>query len=95
MKIRTIRVEAARSMPIKGVMFNNTKPGIAITADIEEGEDALVKARELHQQVESLLEDQCDELIAFIRFRQGQRDKAAAQAALKASDDKAIAKAKA
>lgn len=75
MKIRSITVCAGRTVTMPKCSYQNARPQINLTADLEEGEDAIEKARELHRLAENLLEDQCDELLAFIAARQQARIK--------------------
>lgn len=51
----------------------NARPQVSLHATLEEGDDPVAKLKELHQLAENLLEDQCDELLTFVAFRQAMR----------------------
>jgi cytochrome c553 len=76
MKITQIRVQAGRTLSFKNDYYSNCKPTIELTAELEEGEDGLEAAKALHQKAENLLEDQCDELAAFVAARKQSRERA-------------------
>lgn len=89
MKITTIEVQAGRTLSPRKFYYQNLKPQITLTAVIEKGEDAIEKTKELHRLAENLLEDQCDDLIAFVSARMQARERRleqAEKAAAKASD---------
>ena len=75
MKIRQIHVSAGRTLSLPNCCYSNSKPTISLTADLEDGEDALAAARELHKACENLMEDQCDDLVAFIMARTQHRNR--------------------
>lgn len=75
MKIRSIQVSAGRSIAPTKYIQCALRPQSSLTADLEEGDDALAKLKELHFVAENLLEDQVDELLRFAAARQSRRNK--------------------
>lgn len=75
MKIKTISVNAGRTLSMPGTHYSNVRPQVTFSAELEKGEDAIEAAKLLHRQAEEFMEDMCDELLAFAAHRSASRDK--------------------
>jgi hypothetical protein len=74
-KVTQIRASAGRTMSFAGTCYANARPQLELHAELSAEDDPIEKLKELHQMAENLLEDQCDELLAFVHHRHAMRQK--------------------
>jgi len=75
MKIKSISINAGRTLSMPGTAYANVRPQVTFTAELEKGEDAIEAAKTLHRQAEEFMEDVCDELLAFAASRSMSRER--------------------
>lgn len=66
MNITIITVHAARTFNHPHEEYSNLKPGVSLTANLAEGEDAIAATRELQAKAEGLVEDHKEGLLKSI-----------------------------
>lgn len=83
MKIKTIQVQAGRTLNLPSGKQGTMRPFVTLTADLDKGDDAAEQVKELQILAENLIEDHVDELSAWLVARQQEKKRQRQAAELK------------